>query len=119
MITTIYKKLMMLMLTWLVSVASFASVEIDGICYELTEWSKNAGVTAKADKYSGSITIPSTIVYNDETYNVSYIGENAFHGCSDLTSVTIPNSVESIEWNAFQACIGLTSITIPNSVRFI
>ena len=119
MVTTIYKKLMMLMLALSVSVTSFASVEIDGICYELNEWSKNAGVTAKADKYSGSITIPSKIIYNDETYDVTYIGEEAFSGCSDLTSVTIPNSVESIEWNAFQACIGLTSITIPNSVRFI
>ena len=37
MITTIYKKLMMLMLALSVSVASFASVEIDGICYELTK----------------------------------------------------------------------------------
>ncbi len=119
MITTIYKKLMMLMLTWLVSVASFASVEIDGICYELTEWSKNAGVTAKADKYSGSITIPSTIVYNDVTYDVTYIGEKAFSNCTDLTSVTIPNSVERIEWNAFNNCYGLTSITIPNSVTSI
>ena len=119
MITTIYKKLMMLMLALSVSVASFASVEIDGICYELNEWSKNAGVTAKADKYSGSITIPSTIIYNDVTYDVTYIGQEAFSGCSGLISVTIPNSVESIGGSAFNSCYGLTSITIPNSVRFI
>ena len=119
MVTTIYKKLMMLMLTLLVSAASFASVEIDGICYELNEWSKNAGVTAKAVKYSGSITIPSTIIYNDVTYDVTYIGQEAFSDCPDLTSVTIPNSVESIGWNAFGCCYGLTSITIPNSVRDI
>ena len=119
MVTTIYKKLMMLMLALSVSVASFASVEIDGICYELNEWSKNAGVTAKAVKYSGSITIPSTIIYNDVTYDVTYIGQEAFSDCPDLTSVTIPNSVESIGWNAFGCCYGLTSITIPNSVRDI
>ena len=117
--TTIYKKLLMLMLTLLVSGASFASVEIDGICYELGEWSKTAGVTAKADKYSGSITIPSTIIYNDVTYDVTCIGQGAFLNCSDLTSVTIPNTVESIGGSAFNSCYGLTSITIPNSVRFI
>ena len=75
MVTTIYKKLMMLMLALSVSCASFASVEIDGICYELNEWSKNAGVTAKAVKYSGPINIPSKLIYNDETYDVTYIGE--------------------------------------------
>ena len=36
--------------------------------------------------------------------------------CSDLTSITIPNSVTSLgEW-CFYECTGLTSITIPNSV---
>ena len=119
MVTTIYKKLMMLMLALSVSCASFASVEIDGICYELNEWSKNAGVTAKAVKYSGPINIPSKIIYNDETYDVTYIGEEAFSGCMGLTSVIIPNTVESIGWSAFNSCMGLTSITIPNSVRDI
>lgn len=40
----------------------------------------------------------------------------AFCGCSDLTSITIPNSVTSISTIAFYGCSGLTSITIPNSV---
>ena len=38
---------------------------------------------------------------------------------SKLTSVTIPNSVTSIEYAAFAGCTGLTSITIPNSVTTI
>ncbi|MBQ5779187.1 MAG: leucine-rich repeat protein [Paludibacteraceae bacterium] len=36
-----------------------------------------------------------------------------------MTSVTIPNSVTSIEGGAFYDCYGLTSITIPNSVTSI
>ncbi|MBR4405013.1 MAG: leucine-rich repeat domain-containing protein, partial [Bacteroidaceae bacterium] len=40
-------------------------------------------------------------------------------GCTGLTSVTIPNSVTSIEWSAFSFCTGLTSVTIPNSVTSI
>ena len=47
------------------------------------------------------------------------IGENAFSGCTGLTSITIPNSVTSIGENAFSGCTGLTSITIPNSVTSI
>ena len=47
------------------------------------------------------------------------IGDNAFCGCSGLTSVTIGNSVTSIGENAFCGCSGLTSVTIGNSVTSI
>ena len=47
------------------------------------------------------------------------IGNYAFSACYDLQSVTIPNSVTSIETAAFSACYGLQSVTIPNSVTSI
>ena len=43
----------------------------------------------------------------------------AFQGCRKLNSVTIPNSVTSIEERAFYDCRRLTSVTIPNSVTSI
>ena len=42
--------------------------------------------------------------------------EGAFTGCTSLTSITIPNSVTEIDRSAFSGCTSLTSITIPNSV---
>ena len=50
---------------------------------------------------------------------VDSISEKAFFSCTSLTSVTIPNSVTSIGDWAFDGCSSLTSVTIPNSVTSI
>ena len=47
------------------------------------------------------------------------IADSAFSGCTDLTSITIPDSVTHIGDSAFSGCKGLTSITIPDSVTSI
>ena len=51
--------------------------------------------------------------------SVTSIGNLAFFGCSGLTSVTIPVSVTSIGDYAFYYCESLTDIVIPNSVTSI
>ena len=50
--------------------------------------------------------------------SVTSIEHNAFAFCP-LASVTIPNSVTSIGSYAFYSCISLPSVTIPNSVTSI
>lgn len=70
------------------------------------------------DEYSGNVVIPESIEYNGNRYSVTSIGKYAFYSCDNLTSVTIPNSVTSIENYAFQDS-NLSSITIPNSVTTI
>ena len=69
--------------------------------------------------YSGNVSIPSTIVYEEVPYDVTSIGSYAFYGCSELTSLTIPSSVTSIGAYALYNCTGLTSVTIPESVSAI
>ena len=63
-------------------------------------------------EYSSCSGLTSVTIGN----SVTSIENDAFHGCSGLTSVDIPNSVTNIGGGAFYNCSGLTSIDIPNSV---
>ena len=57
-------------------------------------------------------------VDNQYTSN-DMLGDNAFYGCSGLTSLTIPSGVTSIGRAAFESCSGLKSLTIPSGVTSI
>ena len=95
-------------------------VEINGIWYNLTAETSEAEVTESVDtKYTGSIAIPATVIYERVEYNVTSVKNNAFFRCSELTSITLPESVKSIGEYAFIHCSNLTSVNIPASVKSI
>ena len=96
------------------------AVEVDGINYYFDAETKEAAVLRKnQNNYSGEIVIPESVEYEGWIYIVTSIEKYAFEMCFDLTSVTIPNSVEIVGTGAFYGCSGLTSVTIPNSVKSI
>ena len=83
------------------------------VTYYSTSWS-----TSNRNAFVGNIVIPKTVTYNGTTYTVTGIGNNAFRGCQDLTSVSLPNSITTIGAQAFYSS-GLTSVNIPESVTTI
>ena len=76
------------------------------------------GVSFGANFYSGNIVIPESVIYKGNSYNVTSIGTRAFR-ISNVTSVSIPNTVTKISDSAFDNCLSLTSVNIPNSVTSI
>jgi hypothetical protein len=88
--------------------------------YQFTYTTNNGTITitgytvADGALVPSTITIPSTINY----LPVTSIGRRALSG-TNLTGVTIPDSVTSIGDKAFDNCFRLSSVTIPDSVTSI
>ena len=101
--------------------ANATDFTVNGIKYAVTsDEDKTVQVIANgSDKYSGNIVIPATVINGDVKYRVTRIGSYAFDGCKDLTSVTLPEGVESIGYEAFEDCYYLTSVNIPSTVTEI
>lgn len=102
-------------------------------------WILDADGIAPADKslVKGNVVIPSEVdgvkvtkikfgAFRDCTEltgitipdTVTYIGMGSFSGCTSLESLTIPSSVTTIKYAAFQGC-GITSLVIPDTVKIL
>lgn len=114
------KKLALLFITLCMAASSWAySFKSGSVFYSITSSTPPYTVTVSDSvvpvaSYSGAVTIPSSVTYNNITYAVTSIGSCAFFDCSGVTSVSIPTSVTSIGSNAFYSCSALTSIVITS-----
>ncbi len=152
---TVGMKMLVAMLLSLVSLAVHAyDFEVDGIYYTITSMSDlEVEVTysqftekyvngksyfgtfsGNTTPYTGHVSIPSTVNYQNRTFTVVGIGKTAF-GCdvsetkivdepvfsalsTAVTSVSLPTSIRYIDERAFQCC-KIESIEIPSSVQTI
>lgn len=106
------------------NVYDIAAPNADGVMiYYNFNWNKTALTVTylypNTENYFGAVSIPESVIYGEKTYPVTAVGNNAFSGCVNLTSVVIPKSVTSIGSGAFGSCSSLTSIAIPSGVTAI
>lgn len=90
--------------------------EVGGVYYMTDLWDDFAMVCDQGEDgahYSGNVTIPATVTHDDTTYPVTKINAYAFSNCTELTGVTIPESVKEIRDHSFENCAGLLAIEFP------
>ena len=85
---------------------------IDGVTYEFNEPETGEAtvVPSSNGNYSGDIFIPATVTYNGQEYSVTEIGDDAFKLCRNLTSVSMPYTIERLGNKAFFQCTGIITI---------
>lgn len=109
------KKKFLFIVFMMLALTASASVEIDGIYYNLNSETRTAEVTYGTKEYLGDIVIPTSVTSDGVTYSVTSIGEEAFEQCR-ITSVDMSNNITSIGRMAFWNCYQLISIKIPANV---
>lgn len=151
---TVVMKFVMLAAMLLANFSTFAyDFEVDGIYYNITSmsnlevevtfkkidvdvtqtWNQTYVTSCRNYSYSGEISIPDYVNYDNKTYEVTKIGEEAFGVCpsnygypnqsayygSNISSISLPNSIKCIGKNAFARCKNLKSVVMPNSLQSI
>lgn len=88
--------------------------------FTVGDWSYKTitgGVSITA--YGGSdatITLPTTVAYNNTTYKVRSVDMLAFSGNETLESLTIPAQITSLGYRAFDRCVNLKQITFQGDI---
>lgn len=92
---------------------------VNGLCYNILSSSTvrvtyyKADTTGNKNYVSGNKRIPAEVTYNGKVYSVTSIGGSAFRNCTQLTSITIPSSINYIVaeiFCPFRDCSGLKTL---------
>ena len=94
-------------------VESTGTFSIDGVNYSILSASEETVIVSKSIEYSGHLTIPETVNNSGVTWKVVGIADNAFNSCSDLITISLPQSMNANNMgiSVFTGCTKLAAIT--------
>ena len=111
-------------LNWILSEDGTLRITGTGNMDEDPTWPKEQIVKVVVGKGATSISAKAfmdctnlTTISLPETLRT--IGTCAFYGCSNLDGVTLPSSLTAIGTSAFAECTALTSVAIPSGVKTV
>lgn len=108
---------MMLSVFLTISAYDFIS---DGIAYTITSFADlECSVVANDEPYRGEIIIPSTVEFNGRVLTVKSIGKEAFRNNEEVTAVSLPATVHTIEAYSFGGCNNLHSILFKEGLEYL
>lgn len=87
----------------------------NGITYEIINANDEGAVaviSSATSAYTGSLTIPSEVNYENATYKVTKI--KSLGNSPELYSVSVPASIIEVVGNAFENCIGLKELRLED-----
>ena len=113
---------------WYKYLETTITVTADNVTDGISKLSKGGNHTVKVTGEITADTIASikTALNNNnsakvnldlsDTTGLTFIGENAFSWCSNLTSVVIPDNVTSVDYNAFLICNNIENLVTGNGL---
>lgn len=116
------KHLFLSIVSLITMTAAAEKVEVDGVYYNIGNG--KAEVTFRGDDedgwmyynydelYTGDVVIPESITYNNATYAVTSIGNDAFAGSKIMTGLSLPASITKIGTGIFSLCNNLDQIVV-------
>ena len=100
---------------------------VDGVQYKVLD--ESSAALWDASDVSGSYEIPSQVTYDNATYSVTEIGYRAFWENPNVTDVTMPDTVTTIQdgnansnagiFGAFGKCTNLETVTFSKNLNYI
>lgn len=91
---------------------------IEKLKYKVTD-THSREVNISSGILTGSITIPDSVPYYDETYKVTAIKDEGFSNIKDIDTVTLGSNIEEIGIKAFYKCSDLKCVTLNGKITTI
>lgn len=113
------RKIYLILITLLVAFTNATAstrFTVNNLRYSAEDGSTKATIIGYlSGKLSDILNLPSQVTYNGVTYSVTEISEQAFYGCEEFYSLSVPSSVEQIGAQAFQQCTNLQKVDMAKT----